>query len=112
MEELIGRGTDGWAVPSTVQGESGRVTSPGRRGLTARTGWQELERKSIFALDQKDAQTCEDSHWPPTEPPRRGKLLRPQGSSELLVSRPLREPKKDQSLMSMNETGGTVQTTH
>ena len=25
----IGRGTDGWAVPSTVQDESGRVTSPG-----------------------------------------------------------------------------------
>ena len=28
MEELIGRGTHGWTVPSTVQGESWRVTSP------------------------------------------------------------------------------------
>ncbi|KAF2558111.1 hypothetical protein F2Q68_00017194 [Brassica cretica] len=45
-------------------GRVGRTIDRTRRGLTARTGWQELERKSIFALDQKDAQTCEDSHWP------------------------------------------------
>ncbi|KAG5414515.1 hypothetical protein IGI04_002082 [Brassica rapa subsp. trilocularis] len=65
-EVEIGSGTDGCAVPSTVQGESRRVTSPGRRGLTARTGWQELERNNIFALEQKDTQTCEDTHWPIT----------------------------------------------